>query len=212
MKKAIIFILLLALALFTIVADNLYSNSDPFTVYGYYNPGQITKTISLSIFKPGTQTKVSNTGTIDWTKPNSGYEDVFDWKATGNFNGNVTISFTVTPLMALLDGYYYIPAHSIKSSTANSNLDVDSTDFTGNPLIATFTSGHSRNVESLDYRSRTIVYSGSEEAPLNSSWSESGTFALDVTDYNQLYGGTFNYISTVTVELTVDAVNQGGGQ
>ena len=211
MKKAIVFILLLTLTLSTLIAEDVYSGSDPFTVYGYYNPGQITQSITLSITKSGNK-KVSNGDTIDWTKPNSGYKNVFDWKATGNFNGNVTVSFTVTPLVALLDDYYYIPGHSIKSTTpANSELVASSTDFTGNPPVTTFTSGHSRTIDALDFRSREIVYSGSKTAPLNSSWSESGTFALEVTEYNQLYGGTFNYISTVTIELTVDAV-QGGGQ
>ncbi len=212
MKKGLLFLLLFIIPLFGLFADQLSNGgNNDFTVYGYYSPAQITKTITLSIFLPGTQTKVSNTGSIDWTKPNSGYKDVFDWKATGNFNGNVTLRFIVTPLVALLDDYYYIPGHSMKSTTsASSQLVASSTDFTGNPPVTTFTSGHNRDVASLDSDSREITYSGTKTAPKKKSWTETGTFAIEVTEYNQLYGGTFNYIGTVTVELTVDAA--GGGQ
>ena len=219
MKKLLVLFLLSLIstaAFCTEVYNSGTSNggNDAFVIYGYYNPAAITKVITLSITLPNSNTAVANTDTLTWDRTDSNYKDVFSWKATGNFTGKMSIEFTITPLQAELFDFYFIPEHTFNSSLGNgSGLSIDSnlTDFSE----ITGTSSYSYYFEEAQNPSqqnelKRITYTGRKTAPNNGSWTETGTFALMVTQYNELYGGTFNYVSTVVVELTVDVADQGG--
>lgn len=217
--KKVVTILILSLLSSFIFCSEIYNSStsnggnDVFKVYGFYNPSAIAKYITLDIYELSSNSiKVQNTGLIDWTVPESGYKRAFSWKATGNFSGTMTIKFTVTPLQAELDGYYFIPAHSFRAklTTNPSALSIveDQTDFDATSGIIRVSEKSHSSIRSNDgYR---IVYTGSKTGSSNSAWTEKGLFDIQVTDYNVLYGGTFEYYSTVTVELTVDAADEGG--
>ncbi|MBR6085854.1 MAG: hypothetical protein IKP61_09625 [Spirochaetales bacterium] len=218
MKKAVL-ILILSLLSSLLFGSEIYNSgtsnggNDVFRVYGFYKPNEIEKVISLTIYALSTNNvKVQNTGLIDWILPQSGYKRAFSWKATGNFSGNMTIRFTITPLQAELDGYYFIPAHSYQAKllTNGTNLSIvaDLTDFDSSTgIIEIPNKSHSSIRSNEAYR---LAYSGSKTGSTNSPWTENGLLDIKINDYNALYGGTFDYYSTVTVELTVDIASQGG--
>ena len=222
MKKLFVLFLLLSLIIDAVFCTEVYNSgtsnggNDAFVVYGYYNPAAIEKVITLKIKLPNSSTTVANTGSINWNRNNANYKNVFTWETTGNFTGNMSIEFTITPLQAELFGYYFIPEHSFKSSLGNGSelvKDANSEDFSA---ISEGSSVYSVSFDENQYPSRQNISKKikyvctNKTAPNNGSWTETGTFALKVTQYNELYGGTFNYVSDVIVVLTVDAINQGG--
>lgn len=222
MKKLLVLFLLSLIstaAFCTEVYNSGTSNggNDAFVIYGYYNPAAITKVITLSITLPDSNTAVANTDTLTWDRTDSNYKDVFSWKATGNFTGKLSIEFTITPLQAELFDFFFIPEHTFKSSLGNGSeleKDVNSEDFSA---ISEGSSVYSVSFDEDQYPSRQNISKKikyvctNKTAPNNGSWTETGTFALMVTQYNELYGGTFNYVSDVVVELTVDAATAQGG-
>lgn len=222
MKKLFV-LLLLSLLIDAVFCTEVYNSgtsnggNDAFVVYGYYNPAAIEKVITLKIKLPNSSTTVANTGSINWSRNNANFKNVFTWEATGNFTGKMSIEFTITPLQAELFGYYFIPEHTIKSSLGNGSeleKDENSIDFSA---ISEGSSVYSVSFNENQYPSRQNITKSikyvctNKTAPNNGSWTETGTFALKVTKYNELYGGTFNYVSDVIVVLTVDAVEQQGG-
>ena len=220
MKKAVL-ILILSLLSSVLFGSEIYNSgtsnggNDAFKVYGFYKPAEMEKVITLEIFRLSTNNdKVQNTGLIDWENANpGGYKRAFSWKATGNFSGIMTIRFTITPLQAELDGWYFIPAHSFQAKLNNGtglSIVADQTDFvsSGGTVTANIAETNHDRIRSDDvYR---ITYSGSKTGSTNSAWTAGGLIDIKIIDYNALYGGTFDYYSTVTVELTVDVVSQGG--
>ena len=205
MKKLYILLLLsfISVAVFgTEVYNSGTSNNgnDAFVIYGYYNPSAIDKVITLKIKLPDSVTTVANTGSITWNKPESGYEDVFTWEATGTFEGKVSIEFTITPLQAKLFDFYFIPAHSFKSSlgnnpghtiATNSNSNHFTFDSDTNSYVASYSLDQEPSFQSN--MAKTITYTETIEHLESDSWTLTGSFALNVTQYNELFGGTFDY-------------------
>lgn len=219
MKKALLILILSLLSSF-IFGSEIYNSgtsnggNDAFKVYGFYKPAEIEKVITLTIYKLSSNNeKVQNTGLIDWELPQSGdYKRAFSWEAKGNFSGTMTLRLTISPLQAELDGYYFIPAHSFRAkiTTNNSGLSIvsDQTDFDPTTGIIEVPQKTHTITRSNDVYS--IVYTGSKTGSTTSLWSVKGLIDIKVSDHYALYGGTFDYYSTVTVELTVDVASQGG--
>ena len=116
----------------------------------------------------------------------------------------------------MLKSFIAATASTFKSTLNNGTgltLDENYSDFepeSGSNRISTTTIPHKSHSSTRSTDEYKAVYTGTKTGSKNSPWTVQGAFAIEITEYNELYGGTFNYVSTVTVELTVDVVNEVG--
>ena len=220
MKKILLSFLLAAAVLASLSAETL--PSEDFRIKGYYSLSN-TDVYDFKVWLSGGVEQVFHAGVVTTDQDAGSAVEIFTWTMEGNSNKTITLSFKITPLQGYIESgeTYYIPKHRFdfyqnptvtydgpqggnvenppKPDPFYVGSDPQTADF---PYKRNGSYPYPQEYQEAAYKSVTIVYSGSVTGNNSKKWSRSGFCKLTVSEYEQS-AGIYQYISYITVELTV---------
>ena len=127
MRRTLTVIVLLILVVLAVFADESQParKTGSLTLYGYYYKRQADEshTVVLSVREipqgQGQGAKIYHTGQVLATQSLGNKSDVFSWVLQGNFNANLSISFTISALQAYTNDTYFVPQHTYYAKLAD---------------------------------------------------------------------------------------------
>lgn len=204
MRRILFFLLLLILSLPVFAFTPTQNNN--LKVLGYYDPTN-DSSVRLSVFDyQGTQLYYASNVQASSNHLGSA-EEIFNWEFEGNLNGNATVRFIFSDMQAYLNNKYYRPAYTIafvlNSTKVNGANVSDGFAFNSSTSSGLSNQKISKTKVTQSYtfeNTATFVFSGTRTNNNSATWLRSGYFTLNITDYDKVTGGDFNYRSNVTVE------------